>query len=771
MSVKAFLVRGRVQGVGFRPFVWRLARSLGLRGLARNCPEGVEIILGGEPAAIATFRERLRAEAPAAARIDSIEHGPPPREAPDRDFHIAPSRPERGAQDLPKALPGPDLGVCNACLADLREANGRRFGHVFANCTDCGPRFSITRRIPYDRATSAMACFEMCEACAAEYADPANRRFHAQPIACPACGPRLFLAAGPDQPRSEYLAGGEALAAAARIIRSGGIVALKGIGGFQLACDARSSDAVLKLRQRKLRPARAFAVMAPNLDSARKLAMLDAPHERLLSGPERPIVLAPPSPGSGLSPHVAPDAPMLGLMLPAAPLHAALFDCLEPSGGTPAALVMTSGNRSGEPICLGNRQALAELEGIADAWLLHDRDIVARVDDSLVMAASFGDLVFRRARGHVPVPVEMPFASAPVLGAGAQLKATFCLTRQGLAWPGQHIGDLESAASYDFYRQALRHLENLLEVQPQAVVCDLHPDYFSSVFAQKYARQRAIPLFQLQHHAAHAAAVLAENGRIGPALALSLDGTGLGADGALWGAELLLLELREAHWQRLGGLSPFALPGGEMAIRQPWRIAAALLRSLGLVAPERLRRLPDYPAVCAMLDRSFNSPLSSGCGRLFDAISALIGLCPDAGYEGQAAILLEKAALAAASARDWPLEPFKKNGLWQLDSGAFAAHALQDMQAGHAPEEIALSFHRALARGLAALAREACAETGIREAAISGGVVQNWLLGSLLEKELGEAGIAPLWPRQIPPGDGGLSYGQAVWGTALLAKR
>lgn len=771
MTCKIFLVRGRVQGVGFRPFVWRLARSLGLEGFVRNCPEGVEILACGGACAIEAFAARLAAAPPPAARLDSIEQKSARHADSGGSFVIAPTRARPGKTGSPDTLPGPDLGICEACLADLRASGGRRAGHAFVNCTDCGPRFSITRRMPYDRANTSMACFGMCATCAAEYSDPKNRRFHAQPIACPQCGPRLLLATGPGQPRAEYLTDARALAAAARIIRSGGIIALKGIGGFQLACDARDSEAVARLRRRKRRPSRAFAVMAADLDASRQLASPGRAHEQLLAAPERPIVLAPPAPDSGLSALIAPDAPMLGLMLPAAPLHAALFDCLDDAGMAPPALVMTSGNRPGEPICLGNRQALAELEDLADAWLMHDRDIVARVDDSIVMPAGFGPMLIRRARGHVPAPVEMPFSpSGSVLGAGAQQKATFCLTRHGEAWPGQHIGDLDSAASADFYRQALAHLEDLLGVRPSAVVCDLHPDYCSSALAMQYAGERSLPLFRLQHHAAHAAAVLAENGRAGPALALILDGTGLGADGTLWGGEILLLDLRKPGWRRLGGLSAFALPGGESAIRDPWRIAIGLLRGQGLTAPEWLRARPDYPAVCAMLDRSFNCPLSSGCGRLFDAVSALLGLCGQAGYEGQPAMLLEKAAHAASHGRDWGIAPLRENGLWRLDSAGLTRHVLMDMLAGAPTEEIALSFHRSLASGLASLLRNASAQTGIRQIGLSGGVIQNSLLGGLLGQELDRSGLEALWPRRIPPGDGGISYGQAVWGAALVAK-
>lgn len=800
---RAFTASGQVQGVGFRPFVWRLAREGGLSGSVRNTADGVRIEVQGAPGALATFGRRLRAELPPLARLaglDEAELAPVPGET---EFRILESEGRAGHT----VLVSPDVAVCEDCLAEMRDPADRRFGYVFTNCTNCGPRFTITRSIPYDRAVTSMACFPLCPACAAEYADPADRRFHAQPIACPECGPRLWYVdaaaaahgASRTGPTPENRA--DALARAGRLLLGGGILALKGLGGFQLVCNARDARAVAAVRARKLRPHKALAVMAGDLAAASGVCRVTPRAASLLSGPEKPIVICPRREDlpaeAALPASIAPDSATVGLMLPSTPLHAALCDWLAAHGEAAPLLVATSGNPHGEPLCLGNREALARLAPLADAWLLHDRDILVRVDDSVVLVpetpAGSAPIPVRRARGYVPRPValpEFPGATAEggelpsVFGAGAGLKAAFCLTRGREAFMGQHIGDLESPATLDFYDEAAERFEALLEVRPTALVCDLHPDFPSSRRAEARARREDLPLFRLQHHAAHAAAVLAEHGRGEPALALCLDGTGLGVDGTIWGGELLFMDLRVPEWRRLGRLAPFALPGGDAAIREPWRIARGLARAVDMAwtpapDPDGADALPAraMAAVDAMLARAVNCPLTSSCGRLFDAVSAALGLCRSITYEGQAAIRLESAAgawlAAGGGAMPAPWDaPLREagGGLLELDGAALFAAVLHARREGMSVGEAAARFHASLARGFAAMARRAARRLGLRAVGLSGGSFLNLLLAAWLPEELTAEGLAPLSHAQVPPGDGGLALGQAVWGQRMLAR-
>lgn len=612
------LAAGQVQGVGFRPFIYRLAVEGGLSGSVGNTSDGVRIEVQGPPEQVDAFAVRLRRELPPLARLTRLEITELPPVDGEAEFVIVASHGHAGHS----VLVSPDVGICEDCLRDMHTPGNPRFGYAFTNCTNCGPRYTITRSIPYDRATTSMACFPFCPRCEAEYRDPLDRRFHAQPVACPQCGPRLWLVDNPllppggtlppdsapaNWPGPETLPSEasmrDAVARAAALLREGHLLALKGLGGFQLACDARSARSVALLRLRKRRPHKPLALMVPDLATARELCDLAPEHEALLLCPEKPIVLCPARKGC-LPPAIAPDTAGIGLMLPYTPLHAVLFDelvRLTATAGEPApVLVMTSANASGEPICLGNREALRRLAHLADAWLLHDRDILVRVDDSVAgvrplpadgekpAAAPF---FYRRARGYVPRPVMLPEAWGTdlpcVLGAGGELKATLCLTRGNEAFVSQHVGDLENAPTFGFYEEVARHLQDLLEVRPAAVVCDLHPDFLSTRHATELARREGLPLWHLQHHAAHAASVLTEHGHTGPALALTLDGTGLGTDKSIWGGELLFMELDAPRWQRLGRLAPFRLPGGEAAIREPWRIALGLALQSGL-APEAL---------------------------------------------------------------------------------------------------------------------------------------------------------------------------------------
>lgn len=801
---RAFTASGQVQGVGFRPFVWRLAREGGLSGSVRNTADGVRIEAQGAPGPLAAFGRRLREELPPLARLtglDEVELAPVPGET---EFRILESEGRAGHT----VLVSPDVAVCEDCLAEMRDPANRRFGYVFTNCTNCGPRFTITRSIPYDRAVTSMACFPLCPVCAAEYGNPADRRFHAQPIACPECGPRLWYVDAATAARGGEGTGptpenrADALARAGRLLLGGGILALKGLGGFQLVCNARDARAVATLRARKLRPHKALAVMAADLAAAAGVCRISPRAAALLTGPEKPIVICPRRediPAEAALPALlAPDSATVGLMLPYTPLHAALCDWLAVHGAAAPLLVATSGNPHGEPLCLGNREALARLAPLADAWLLHDRDILVRVDDSVVLVpetpAGSAPIPVRRARGYVPRPVPLPeFPDitsgegrelACVFGAGAGLKAAFCLTRGREAFMGQHIGDLENPATLNFYDEAAERLERLLEVRPEALVCDLHPDFPSSRRAEERARREGVPLFRLQHHAAHAAAVLAEHGHAGPALALCLDGTGLGTDGTIWGGELLFMDLRGPEWRRLGRLAPFALPGGEAAIREPWRIARGLARAADMTwAPgpdldgEDAFPAQAVAAVDAMLARGLNCPSTSSCGRLFDAVSAALGLCRVITYEGQAAIRLERAATAwlagggGAMPAPWdaPLRE-TEHGLLELDGIALFAAALRARRAGMAVGEVAARFHASLARGFAGMARRAARLSGPHTVGLSGGSFLNTLLAAWLPAELAAGGLAPLRHARVPPGDGGLALGQAVWGQRMLAR-
>ncbi|SCM72889.1 carbamoyltransferase HypF [Desulfovibrio sp. 86] len=923
---RAFVASGQVQGVGFRPFVYRLAHEGGLTGTVGNTSEGVRMEVQGLEQEVRRFGQRLRAELPPLARLTGLKEEDLPIVRQEDAFAIVQSSGHAGHS----VLVSPDVGVCADCLADMADPQNPRYNYPFTNCTNCGPRYTITRSIPYDRAVTSMSCFPLCPRCAAEYANPADRRFHAQPVACPVCGPTLWFvskedaAAGrtcpqwasaqsgglqavrpqsasvqsggvqPEGPQSALSqsggvqstsaqlarpqsvspcsAGGSgsapqqdcaqdketlarlALERSGQVLLDGGILAIKGLGGFQLACDARNAQAVALLRQRKTRPHKPLALMAGDLAIVRSLCDLTPEHEALLVSPEKPIVLCPrrqQGEAPSLPPQVAPDTRQVGFMLPNTPLHSVLFDWLAARAPQPPVLVMTSANAGGEPICLGNREALERLPHLADAWLLHDRDILVRVDDSVITLQPHADpaavaalpgasrsdrgepLFYRRARGYVPRPVFLAdnratagteaaaaavdaaatSADGPdpacVLGTGAELKATVCITRGQEAFVGQHVGDLENPSVMAFYEEVVTHLEKLLEVRPQALVCDLHPDFLSTRYAEARAAREGLPLWRLQHHAAHAAAVLAENACFSPALALCLDGTGLGDDGTVWGGELLVMDLGKPEWRRLGRLSPFALPGGDAAVREPWRIAQGLIiQSLATPtlkgqaaeyghqdAASALAGAPWLPehalasrAVGEMLARGINCPATSSCGRLFDAVAAQTGLCLTTTYEGQAAIRLEDAANRAqgplgavlagrapmADMRKipgmiWPVGVTERDGLLELDSAGLFASVAQGLARGMPVAEAAGRFHLSLAEALAVMAGRAATSLGVTTVGLSGGVMQNAIMARLLPQALNHMGLKALTHHELPPGDGGLSLGQAVWGRRMLA--
>ncbi len=792
-----YIIGGQVQGVGFRPFIFREAQRLGLTGCVRNTPEGVRIEIQGEEEALerfAAFPERL----PPLARISSLSRSAAAPVEGETDFSILLST--EGEHRGHAVLISPDVAPCARCLADMSDPRNRRYGYAFTNCTDCGPRYTITRSIPYDRPTTCMACFPLCGPCAQEYHSPASRRFHAQPNACPECGPALWLewagqercAASGQRQHGAVLqrlrkyavptpavAGNDAVLLLLRELRNGSIAAIKGLGGFHLACDARNDAAVRRLREAKRRPHKPFAIMAASLEAADAIADIGpegSSARALLESPARPIVICPCREDPAL---LSPDTSSIGVMLPSTPLHHLLFHPEWCGGSREDAfdfLVMTSGNPHGAPLCLGNREARRRLGGIADVFLFHDRDIIVRADDSVAFPAWPGQgiaepLMVRRARGYVPSPLVLPprdgrSPAQSVFAAGAALKSTFCITRGGEAFMSQHIGDLDSPGCMDFYEETFSHLLAILETKPQLAVCDQHPDYASGVFAESFARRCGIPLVRLQHHAAHIYAVMAEHQAVRPVLGMALDGTGYGPDGTIWGGELLLAEPHQ--WRRLGRFAPFPLPGGDAAVRSPWRTAEALWQVNGIpgAAPWHRGRESLLPMLREMMARGVSSPMTSSCGRLFDAVAALGDLCFDITYEGQAAIRLEQ------------VQDFSENGWYELplrDAGGLLeadVHALFRQAAGDRdrPGIMARRFHRGLARGLAQWALAASAATGLKEVALAGGVFNNRTLLAEVTSELAREGITALLPASFPAGDGAIALGQAFWGDLLLCR-
>jgi len=773
-SGRLIRITGTVQGVGFRPFVYRLAHACGLSGRVRNDAAGVTIEAFGPPAALDELERRLRAEHPPAARIESLASEPIAAESfqpvgSGAPFEIVESGP---SAERRVAIP-PDLATCPACAAEVADPANRRHRYPFTNCTDCGPRFTIALGVPYDRPLTTMAGFTMCPACAAEYADPLDRRFHAQPNACPACGPRLSLCDAAGAPVE-----GDPLALAAAALRRGLVLAVKGIGGFHLACDATSSAAVARLRRRKRREEKPLAVMVASLDAARALAEPGPAEEALLASVERPIVLcrrrggraegaqlaAPDQPdGSApppLAPEVAPDSPLVGLLLPYAPLHQLLLA----EAGVP--LVMTSGNLSEEPIAFEDAEALSRLGSIADLFLLHDRPIASRCDDSVARVVAGRPLVMRRSRGWVPRPVRTRHRfGRPVLGVGAQLKNTFCLARGDEATLGPHVGDLDNLETYAAYEAAVARLEAFLALRPELVACDLHPLYLSTRYARERAAALGVPLVEVQHHHAHAAAAMAEHGLDGPVLALCWDGTGLGTDGAAWGGELLLAEA--GRFERLATFRPIPLAGGDRAVRHPWRVALAALLDAFDGAPP-LDRLPLFAGVPAdelavvrrMLATGLNSPPAHGAGRAFDAAGALALGHPTSAYEGQVALSLDNAA-SRGEAPAYPFDVVERGGLAELDLRPLWRALTAEVLAGAAPGLVSARFHAALAAGGAALVRRAARQVGRLPVVLTGGCFQN---AHLAEGVLGglSQDFAVYTHVQVPPGDGGLALGQAL---------
>ena len=760
---KSIRVRGVVQGVGFRPFVFRLATEERLAGSIGNNTDGVIIELEGPGPRIETFLHRLSSETPPLARIDRVLTSDL---APigETSFRIIASEVlGRVSTGIPA-----DAATCPDCLRELLDPADRRYRYPFLNCTNCGPRFTITRQIPYDRPQTSMAVFPMCLECQAEYDDPLNRRFHAQPNACWKCGPHVWL----ENPDGAPIQSDDPVSETIERLLRGDILAIKGIGGFHLAVDATNESAVSRLRDRKHRYGKPLAVMVRDLGSARNLCELTQEEEALLQTPSRPIVLSHARPENGIASSVAPGIPWLGVYLPYAPLQHLLF-----ADSRVTALVMTSANLSEEPIAIDNEEARARLGNIADAFLMHNREILQRCDDSVAEIVDGAPQLIRRARGYVPLAIPLPIDAPPMLAVGGHLKNVFALARGRFAYQSQHLGDLENPTGLEFFEHSLRHLTHTFEIEPQTIVHDLHPGYLSTTWAKQFASNHGLAVIAVQHHHAHIAACMAELALTGPVIGLSLDGTGYGTDGRIWGGEVLICRLD--RFDRFAQLDYCAMPGGEAAIREPWRMAFSHLISAGFSEDEArgLTGASNHEAglLTRMMARGINSPLSSSLGRLFDAAAAVILSRRKVDYDAQAAIELEGIAIGESDALtrneyvpelvdSVPGQPGAKTlklaPLWRA--------LVDDLHRGVPRPQIAAQFHAGIAEGFIWAASNAREATSINQVVISGGCMHNRRLARLLRSGLEEEGFKVFADRQVSPGDGGLSYGQAVVGAAIL---
>lgn len=743
-------VAGLVQGVGFRPYVYRLATERHLAGQISNTSSGVVIEVEGGAAVVDDFLSSLPAQAPPLALVTDIRVVEI-RGTGERDFCILPSDPSASV----RTLISPDIATCDDCLRELFDPADCRHLYPFINCTNCGPRFSIVRGIPYDRPQTSMSVFPMCPRCLAEYKDPCNRRFHAQPNACWHCGPQLEFC----DSQGQRLSVEDPIAEAAARLGAGDIVAVKGLGGFHLAADATNSEAVARLRERKHRIEKPFAVMVSDLETVSRFCMLGAEERELLCLPQRPIVLLPRINPCTLVDSVAPSNQYLGIFLPYTPIHHLLFKASELK-----ALVMTSGNLSEEPIAIGNSEAVARLGDIADWFLLHNREILLRCDDSVLRSFGGRTRQVRRSRGFVPVPIFLKRELPPTLAVGGELKNTICLLRGREAFLSQHIGDLENVEAYKFFQEAVDHLQRILEIRPGIVACDLHPDYFATRWARK---QPGIQAVGVQHHHAHIASCMAENHLEGRVIGFALDGTGYGTDGCIWGGEVMLADYLD--FERAAHLAYVPLPGGAAAIREPWRMAVShLWASFGpdlLKLPIPLfRQIPKTKVltVLQMMERQVNSPLTSSCGRLFDAVAALINIRLEVNYEAQAAVELEIYRDQAAAGQPYPFGLSEAGDLLQIDSRPLFRAIVEDLLRDATAGEVSQRFHDGLVEVLAAIARILRKRTSLNTVCLSGGTFQNAYLANHLEHELQNDRFEVYAHSQVPAGDGGISLGQAV---------
>ena len=751
---KHIQVRGIVQGVGFRPFVYKLAKSLGLTGFVFNSSAGVTIEIEGGESELDEFLRTLKNDPPQLAEIAQITVSDIDAQG-STGFSILSSREEAGEF----ALISPDAGTCDACWRDFGDPANRRFGYPFTNCTHCGPRYTIIRDLPYDRATTTMSSFVMCGDCRAEYENPADRRFHAQPNACPVCGPSLALVeTGAPFSFTDARNSLPIIRQTRALLRAGKIVAVKGLGGFLLACDATNDSAIAELRRRKRRPHKPFALMARDLRSVRELCEVSAEDEVALLSARRPIVILPRRGGSVLPVGLAPGDQTLGVMLPYTPLHYLLFSDSPQSESEFVALVMTSGNLSEEPIVIENREAMQQLGAVADWFLLHNRDIATRVDDSVTRIFEGRERVLRRARGFVPQTIELGVGMEEVLAFGGELKNTFCLTKDRYAILSQHIGDLENYETMQFFEETLSNLKHVFKVVPSAVAYDLHPGYMSTRMAMASGIERKVGV---QHHHAHIASCMAENHLRGKVLGVAMDGTGFGTDGKVWGGEFLVADF--AGFTRRAHLRNVLLPGGDAAVRQPWRMALSYLRdAYGSQMPQTLTCFDGKQVglVDAMLTRRIQTVETSSCGRLFDAVAALLGLAPEVTFEGQAAIALEALAEPGIDhVYDFEIEPGEPS---ILDFRPVIVAIVGDIARGRRVTEISACFHNTLSIAIGEMCSRIGKSDGLDRVCLSGGSFQNlYLLGGTVV-ELRRRGFGVFLHAQVPANDGGLSLGQAM---------
>ena len=824
------IIKGQVQGVGFRPFIFKLALEHQLTGFVQNTPLGVLIEIQGSDQDIAQFNFDFSKKLPPLARISDHKKQEISTKTGEEQFQIILS--EQGSHEGHSVLVSPDVAICADCKADMFSKDNRRYGYAFTNCTACGPRYTITKSIPYDRAVTTMNCFPLCKNCHAEYTSPLDRRFHAQPNACADCGPHIWLTDGTISsmenplylPKNQKILAenNEAILQTIKYLNQGKIVAVKGLGGFQLACNAFDENAVQTLRERKNRPAKAFAIMVKDLETAQKLACIDSNAEKLLTSSSAPIVLCP-AKKSRLPKNIAPDTHRIGIMLAYTPLHLLLFspEILAENSTlqAPQALIMTSANQGGKPICIQNRQALQDLKDIADYYLFHDRDILIRVDDSVCLSLEKAKdeakntplthsntlpqtIFFRRARGYVPTPVRFPENAnylSSVFATGTFLKNTFTFTKENEAYQSQHIGDLDNLEVLDFFEDTAKHLQKLLEVKPVKTATDLHPDFPSTHMAEEYSEKNAIPLEKIQHHISHAYAVLAEQKELSdkPYFALILDGTGLGYDKTIWGGEIFYLFAKEKRHYRLASLSPIALIGGDTANFEPWRIAFAYHKKAqekGYLAENDIfpfYQKADYQEKlkqCGlMLEKNINCPKSSGCGRLFDAISALLEICTHTSYEGQAAIKLENEAFSSQDntvieiplhfsrqRKEQIIQEIQQNkpansyeSFIEIDTVCLYAELFKLLQKNTAVADIARIFHtslaHALSRCLGILKNEfTMPAADVPQLILGGGDFNNELLLRALYQKLAPE-FTLLFPQETAAGDAAISLGQAFY--------
>lgn len=749
-------VRGVVQGVGFRPFVYQLATRHNLKGWVCNTSEDVKIEVEGEAGSIEQFLRDLTEEAPPRASIEDIAvQRLADSHKKHEKFEIRHSVAEEGKYQLVS----PDIATCRDCLREILSPNDRRYRYPFTNCTNCGPRFTIIEDIPYDRPKTTMRHFQMCPECQREYDDPLNRRFHAQPNACPECGPKLQLLDAKGRP----IAVDDAIATTSQLLREGRIVAIKGLGGFLLACDASKEEAVNLLRQRKIRPSKPLAIMVSSIEEAREHCYINKEEERLLDSPQSPIVLMKWKASSSVSPAVAPRLKYLGVMLPYTPLHHLLLR----ETGRP--LVMTSGNISEEPIAKDNDEAVKRLSGIADYFLVHNRDIYARYDDSVTMVERDVPQIVRRARGYAPYPIHLGFNSQEILACGAEEKNTFCLARDEYAFVSQHIGDMENMETMENFENTIDLYQRLFRVEPKIITHDLHPEYLSTKYAKDLAaRSNDITLIPVQHHHAHIVSCMADNRIDTPVIGVTFDGTGYGIDGNIWGGEFMVADYR--GFTRMGQLEYLPLPSGAQAIKKPYRTAIGYLMSLLGESALKLD-LPylkqvdkvEMGIIRKQIEQKVNSPLTSSCGRLFDAVSALIGVRSEIDYEAQAAIELEMlAGDEPDETGSYPLPTIKQSGSSIVKLKDLLSAVIYDLQRGISPATIAARFHNSLALLTAELCQLISGETDITRVALSGGVFQNRLLLRKAVSLLEDKKFQVLTHRQVPTNDGGISLGQAV---------